>query len=372
DPIEVPETVPAEPVPAPAPAVPEKEPEPSPQEPEPLPSKPDKPSQPEEEPEPAPPPEEEPAPSPQEPEPAPVEPDKELVPAGFLTPQFKALFEISERALPLRYFASFDNQFLVNLLSKLLGRHVYSEKAGIRPPSPESALDEELGLGEISATDAFYRRMDAQAEDSGHVLMDAGWIERLILKSPRALYILLSALDKFQARQGVQKPVVAVAGGEEIYERIRAALLRKDNRLNWEEKLEVKHFLEPSRLKELVEVVSPDEMGRFIQTNDYGVAVLISGSESPLAGRLGAQFMLALESVHDHDLVAVPFLIPVLLKAAQLIRGISDPEEQARLLESSIQNILPGAQRQGQAFIIQLAQYIEQVIIREHLVKVSA
>jgi len=73
----------------------------------------------------------------------------------------------------------------------------------------------------------------------------------------------------------------------------------------------------------------------------------------------------------EHDFVAIPFLISALLKAAQLIRGIPDPEEQSRLLEASIQNILPGARRQGQGFIIQLAQYIEQVMIREHLVKVS-
>jgi len=43
-----------------------------------------------------------------------------------------------------------------------------------------------------------------------------------------------------------------------------------------------------------------------------------------------------------------------------------------QILKPYIQQIIPGASPQGRSFIIQLAQYIQQVLINEHLVEASA
>lgn len=85
----------------------------------------------------------------------------------FLTPELKALFEISQEVIPIRYFVRFDMEFLVNLLSKLLGRKVYSERAGILPETPHSTLSDDAfgfsGAGQQLLLEAHYYR-----QASGH------------------------------------------------------------------------------------------------------------------------------------------------------------------------------------------------------------
>jgi hypothetical protein len=182
--VPMPKTVPAEPEPAPAP---------------------------EEEPEPAPLPEEEPTPSPEEPAPIPAEPDKELVPAGVITPQLKALFEISERALALRYFVRFDNQFLVKLLSELLGRQVYSEKAGILPEAHSAVV--------------------SKRPEDNRIIQMLGWDEEVsgyIVGEELFFMGLPAVLEAFGMDK--QKPMVMIATGRDAEEKLHR--YNQENRLS--------------------------------------------------------------------------------------------------------------------------------------------
>jgi len=128
-------------------------------------------------------------------------------------------------------------------------------------------------------------------------------------------------------------------------------------------------------LKKLIEIVSPNQISTFVKENDYGVATLLSSekilSELPTA----ANFILFPEGIHDDDLIAIPFAIPSAFqaarKAAELILNVPDPSRQSLLLHRAMSRIFPGAMPQGRAFIITIS-IIEQVMLRENLVKVSA
>ena len=104
--------------------------------------------------------------------------------------------------------------------------------------------------------------------------------------------------------------------------------------------------------------------------------MLPEGSEFLAGLPLGAQFILNPGNpgeVPEPDLVALALVILALLKPAALVRGIkNNPLEQMQILKPYIQQIIPGASPQGRSFIIQLAQYIQQVLINEHLVEASA
>lgn len=115
----------------------------------------------------------------------------------------------------------------------------------------------------------------------------------------------------------------------------------------------------------------PETITNYIESHDYGVATL--GNEFLSQLPLGAQFILNPGEVSDQDLIAIAFVVPALLKAAALVRGIkNNPLEQTRILEHYLEQIIPGASPQGRSFIIQLAQYIQEVLINQKLVEVSA
>ena len=339
EPEKVPEEVPEEPAPAPVPVEPEHEPVPA-------------------------------------PVPEPAEPKK--VPAGNfrfdeITPVFLTMFaKLRGKILPGYLLSQLSTHDLVDILSKLLGEAVYSEKAGILPPTIESRLTQTFGEGRLTTTPQFQNWMQGIASDQGRVLLDSAWLERLIEKSPRALYILLTALQKFQGDRKVQEPLIDVVGDEKsLTKSLERALLRKENGLNWEERLETKHFLIP-RLKNLIHVISHEAISSYVEAHDYGIATL--GTEFLSNLPLGAQFILNPQEVSGQDLVAIAFVVLALLKAAALVRGIKkNPIEQARILKPYLQQIIPGASSQGaQGFIVQLAQYIQQVLISSKLVEASA
>ncbi len=295
-----------------------------------------------------------------------------------ITSEVKETFEgPRERILPLR-FEDYSTAFLVKVLTQLLHQPVYSEKAGILPPVIESRLSRALGEGRVVPTSRFPSWMQNIASEQGRVLLDSVWLERLTQKSPRALYILLTSLQKFQGahHHKAQETLIAVVGEKEgLLRQIQEALSRKENGLNeWEEKPAAKNLLIP-HLEELIQVIPRQTLQSYIDSHDYGVATLLPAGSEFLAGLpLGAQFILNPGEVPEPDLVALAFVIPALLKAAALVRGIKkNPIEQMRILKPFLQQLLPGASPQGvRGFIIQLALYIQQVLINQHLVQVSA
>lgn len=287
--------------------------------------------------------------------------------------------EYRAETLPLR-FEAYDARFLVDVLTRLLGRAVYSERAGILPPVSENILEKRLGAGRLILSARFAGWLNAQAADAGHVLVDSRWIDHLLDKNPRALASLLMALDGLQGqatRSGARRPLIAVIGNDEIYQRIIRGLQKdqqpfRENGLDWKEKLANGHFLQPSRLKELIQVVPAGKVNDYVELNHFGVAALLAGDAQKPEWHSAVQFLLDPRSVQDHDLMAVVFVIPALLKAAALIRGIKDPAERIRKLREAIDQIVPGASSQGDGFVIQLAEYIDQIVVKERLLEASA
>jgi|GEM_PF-2896860 len=292
-----------------------------------------------------------------------------------LTPAFEKTFELRNEILPAYLFSQLSIKDLVRILSKLLGEAVYSERAGILPEIVPSQFEKVFGEKRFNPTVQFIERLKAQSSDSGHVILDSAWIENLIENSPRTLYILLSALDKIQNEKAAT-PLLAVIGNKNLLDRIVRTLQMEQTRfgvngINWEEKLEAKHFLDLSRLNQLIKVISPDGINSYVQANDYGVVSLNSG-RSELRISSVANFILNLDQIHEHDLTAVAFLVPALLKAAQLVKSVKDRNQQALILQVSIKTMLPGMKPQGTDFVIALPQYIQQAIISQHLVDAAA
>lgn len=293
-----------------------------------------------------------------------------------VTSEVKTLFR-GPRAetLPIR-FEAYGTDFLVQALTLLLENKVYSEKAGILPMIPKSVLQETFGEGPVVTSSRFPNWVESQATDEGRLLLDPAWLERLTDRSPRALYILLTALEKFQESREVKQPLVAVFGEERvIFRTLREALERKENGLSAAEKANLFHLFDEnfSGLKRVVQVISAESATNYLEANDYGVATLVSTEKGPFSQLpLGSQFFLDPETTAEGDLVAVAFLVPSLLKAAQFVRGIRGREAQARTLQYQLQQIVPGARAGAKGFTIELALYIQQVVLADQLVEKSA
>ena len=291
-----------------------------------------------------------------------------------LAPEIAVAFRVYRaQLLPLR-LETYGTRALVALLSGLLNRTIYSERAGILQPRVESVLAARLGRGTVSVTPAGQQQL-SQMSAEGRVLLESAWMEKLIQKSPRALYVLLTALDQFQSTHALTQPLIAVSGKDSLLEEIARALQKSTSGLNAEEKAEARHFLEPGRLRQLVQILPPEKIPQYIREQNYGVATLSTAGSSWLAALpLGAQFLLDPSQVAGEDLMALAFLIPSLLKAAQEVRGIEGAALQKAALIRNLQQIVWGAfpQTGGQGFAIRLSAYIENVLVNRRLVDLSA
>ncbi|MDP3921414.1 MAG: ROK family protein [Candidatus Omnitrophota bacterium] len=276
------------------------------------------------------------------------------------------------QTLPLR-FEELGTAVLVKMLSGLLGRAAYAEKAGIVRTRPESALVRAFGTGRIRPTAKWKSRLqEAAAADTGQVLLDAAWLNPLIDRNPRALYVLLKSLDNVSAGSFAPQPLVGFAGTRELLDRAADALRNKHNGLSVMERFDAERFLSASRLAELIEVVSPGDLERHIERHHYGVVALSSAAHTASLPAAAVRFILNPDEVSDEDLAAVGFLVPGLLKAASLIRNVPNRAERIRLLESSLQNIVPGAHAVAGGFAVALASYIDEVLVNRGLIEVSA
>lgn len=274
--------------------------------------------------------------------------------------------DFREQSLPVR-FEEYSAGFLVEILSELLGRTVYSENAGILPVMPESTIARIFEKQKANITPDGAHWLESSFSEQGKVILDPLWLDKLISKSPSTLFVLLKALQKFQVEKGIEKPSIAVPGTKEILDKISAALQRKNNGLSAEEK----QALDYKNLGKLIQIIPENTLSDYIQSNHYGVAVLLDPSHREKFS-LGAQFILSPDQVPDEDLMAVAFLIPSLLKAARLVYGLRDSLLQRNELQSHIQDILPGARLDHGSFVIEIAQYIQGILIQQHLIEAAA
>lgn len=280
------------------------------------------------------------------------------------------------RALPLRW-EQYGTRFLVHVLSEWLGETVYAESAGILPPAPKaSILRQALGEGRLIPQPSYTEALEKLSSTPAHVLLDSIWLEKLIEESPRALYILLSAVEKLQEKEGMGQIQVGFLGDETLYAQIEEAFRQRqdrfgDNGLNWEEQLEAQNFLVP-KLRGFVKAVSPYEIADYVRAEQYGVATLVSGQWTLPESIAGANFELNPETVHADDLMTVAMMPLNLFKAAQIVYGITDSAERIRKLKEHLDELFPGANQKGAGFELELAEYIEAILVTNRLIDVSA
>ncbi len=296
---------------------------------------------------------------------------------NLLTPAVRTAFEkLREQTLPLRFFEQWDTKTLVAVLSVLLGRPVYWEKAGILAPEAEKVITKAFGEAPVTAAAKYPYWLASTVSDQGRVILDEAWTSQLIENSPKTLFVLLKALAEFQMRHPLREPLMAVIGEKQtFFRRVQEALKRKDNGLSAPEKDEAdRKFFENdfAGLRQHIQVIEKAGVSQYIKTHDAGVAVL-AGSFGRFNGMLpAAKFILDPSQMDEKDLIMAAFVIPSLLKAAALIRGVKDPQEQVKLLTAHLDQIVPGATAKGHSFMIEIAHYMREIMLGERLIEIAA
>ncbi len=290
-----------------------------------------------------------------------------------LSPSEKALFEgPRQKAVPLRLEA-IGLSSLAGILSSLLGRRVYSEKAGLLPPAASKVIETRLGRGRLVQGPGFKAWLDALGASEGRLILGEGWMRRLAAKNPRALYLLLKALAALYQDKKLSEPLLAVSGSPDILKVMAEALQRSGNAIQGEEIAEVQRLVHDVGLEKLVRVLPRESAAEYVRTHDYGVAVLRDGQDSLDSGLVGAEFLLdPATPLDDTELAGMPFLMLALLKAAALVRSTPDPAKQREILSRQLERLIPGAKPSAAGFVIELAAYIEREILEEKLLAVSA
>lgn len=257
------------------------------------------------------------------------------------------------------------------LLEILLGRTVYSEKAGVMVSIPSSAINAAFKNQTVTYTDAFMKDMETSAKAGGIAVLSAEWM-KAIAQSPRAIYLLLDVLERSTPQ--MEGPLVLSVGDESIYQLISAALMQKGTgamQLNWNEKIYAQSHLLP-RLKKLIKVISSEEASEFLAAYEYGAAMLSADSISRELPVEGSVFVLEPQSVHVRDLESVVLMLPTLLKAARLVRGVLLKDARIQLLKENRQHLFPYAVFQNQSFALAFADFIAAEIHNLKVVEYSA
>lgn len=280
--------------------------------------------------------------------------------------------------IPMRLGERFGPRALAEFLTAVnfLGKPVYAAIDGLIPEAPTSIL----GEGRVKMADNF---LNKQTPDLGFVLLDQKWLDKFLKdKDPQELFLLLNSFRDLKRQAGIKEPLIAVVGNKKdtlnlIRNRL-AQLLKGESTLDIADKIVLTQGVLPE-VESLVRVIEPGEgqtpeqaINNFIQTNQFGVATLLS-ELIQITG--DANFFLDPDKVHSSDIPAVVFALLALRKAAQLLYGVEDQAMRRRLLLEQIPNIMPGArpeiQRGISFFAIQLAEFVQH-LKSEQALEISA
>ncbi len=275
--------------------------------------------------------------------------------------------EVRAEILPLSYMETRPVPALTSLLGNLLGRTVYAETAGIVPEQIISLLSEGHAVMPLKTSGAYQSWLDEGAASGGKILFDGSWLLNWGRHSPRGLFLLVGALE--HVRQSGQE-AAAITGDESTLKEIGRILQQKANGFTPEENAKIRDLAENGNLQKLFKPVAPEGVQEYLKAQDYGVAVLHEGN--PALELLGANFSLDAGTLAEDDLAAAALLLPALLKAASLIKGIGEPLAQRQVLQARIQEILPGSSLTGNSFKIRMAAFIAEAVLQNRLVETAA
>ncbi len=271
--------------------------------------------------------------------------------------------------IPLR-FEPYGSQFLIELLQEWLGRSVEAERAGRGPAKSNPIFGERRIVMPTRFESWVKERLNVNGQsDSGRVLLDAVWAENFI-KHPRVLYLLFGLLETLRSGSEAQEPLIAFVGDKPLIERkIREALRRKNNGLSAEEKMQTESFLKI--LEKLVKVIAREDVAPYVEMQENGIALLQSGRSTLSQIPNMVDFVLKPEGMNERDMPLVAFVIPALLRAAELIRGVKAAQHE-EILEKYLSDIFPGVVRQGKSYVIEFVRYVTEVLQNYKLIATQA
>ena len=226
-----------------------------------------------------------------------------------------------------------------------------------------------LPAGALRPSPSYHRQIEESHLEGGRVLIDGEWILDWGRRNPRGLYVLADSSARLAER--MKQPAAALLGDSGVTSKLLEILLNRDSTLGSAERSRVRRLAESGRFEKSFETVPRSEAEAYARRHDGGVAHL-HGPESGLA-LTAADFRLSLDpSLGPSDECAAAWVLPGLLRAASLIRGIKDVSEQRDVLRSRLQDIFPGSSWSPGGILIRIDEAFVRKIVAERLVETAA
>ncbi|MBU3759128.1 MAG: hypothetical protein FGM27_04285 [Candidatus Omnitrophica bacterium] len=226
-----------------------------------------------------------------------------------------------------------------------------------------------LPAGALRPSPSYHRQIEESHLEGGRVLIDGEWILDWGRRNPRGLYVLADSSARLAER--MKQPAAALLGDSGVTSKLLEILLNRDSTLGSAERSRVRRLAESGRFEKSFETVPRSEAEAYARRHDGGVAHL-HGPESGLA-LTAADFRLSLDpGLGPSDECAAAWVLPGLLRAASLIRGIKDVSEQRDVLRSRLQDIFPGSSWSPGGILIRIDEAFVRKIVAERLVETAA
>ena len=292
----------------------------------------------------------------------------------------RPLFVLRQRLLPIRLYDVLNPSQLTALLSLLLGH----EAVQVAAAPASSVLQQAFGLERLQATQELELQLTQALESQGRLMIGAEWIRTLLAKNPRALFILLNALEQVRAKNKAREPLIYVPADRILLNEIRDGLLRQNVRagksaqynraagLSALEKMRADAFTRPDVLEKLLGIVEPAQTAELAEKLQYGIVSLLGHSDSSARLDANPNFIVGLEGLSDFDLTGLVLLLPRLLQAAARIRAIEDASIRYTRLLESVPDLGLFANPSGRDFKVNLTALISRDLTRQALIETAA
>lgn len=260
--------------------------------------------------------------------------------------------------LPWDLASQMDLKEAVRILSELLRREVYSEKAGILPETQEAILAWQEGDANIVLAEAV--NVPSSKHAAGQVVISAGLWNALMERSPESLKIFAQAL---QAMDADTSPFV-VSGTKSQQDAFWESLLNRRTGLS---------VVEQQTLQKHLRFFTEDQLDLLKQQSQHAVVALRLENETMTA--IPSQFVIReneLRQLHDQDLLGVLFAGTKLRLAAGELKGIAAASRQHEVLKTQLLLIFPEARWQGSYFEIQFTEFLEHLAQSYQATQISA
>ncbi len=284
----------------------------------------------------------------------------------------RRLAQLRLNILPLSWISKYGHDALVQWLEAFIKAPVYSRKLGIKSKE-ESRILNRSPESRLSQGSEFEKWITEK--EFGAVVLDPEW-SRKIINEPEVLFSLFRDLQSRadSVSEDAAKPKLILLSDDITEESIRRALKRKSS-LTWDER----QWLDAqviSRLSQWIKIVRPQVFKRdqeiWMGHYDYAMVYLrMDAHDESLWGKYPAQFLWDSKRLHADDSEWITYALLGLMKTAVLLKDVSDPSAQIKLLEEKVPQFFPGATRRGKIFSLQLQKFAE-LLLQQQIIDTSA